>query len=556
MNRTLPSAVALTMILGLGSQAPGAPPALGRPNFVVIMLDDLGFGDLGCYGGEIRTPNIDRLAADGLRFKKFYNASRCCPSRASLLTGLYPHQVGLANNGRDLGRNAATVAEHLRSSGYQTAMAGKWHLSATVPLAGNDRSREQLAWLNHQGDRDRPFADLATYPINRGFERHYGPIWGVVDYFDPFSLVEGTKPVLDVPDDYYITDAITARSVDYVKEMARRPDSPFFLYVAHCAPHWPLHARPEDIARYRGKYDAGWHALREGRYRRQVAMGLVDPKTQPLPPLMGRGPDWAELTDDRRRYQASLMEVHAAMVDRVDQGVGTIVEALKDANQFDNTVIFVVADNGASPERYLESGFDRPSETRKGEPIRYKGTFQPGSEAAWGYIGAYWANALNTPYRYWKVEAFEGGCHTPMIVHWPRGLKTSPGAATDQVGHVIDLTPTCLDLAGATPLKTLDGRDLKPIDGKSLAPIFEGKTREGHEAIYFEHEGGRAVLNKDGWKLVASAGKPWELYHVAEDATETRNLADQHPDRVADMDRAWRRWADRVGARVPDGPRD
>jgi arylsulfatase len=388
---------------------------------VVILTDDMGFSDLGCYGGEVRTPNIDALAAGGVRFTRFYNASRCCPTRASLLTGLYPHQVGLAHNGRDLARDAPTVAELLRAAGYQTAMAGKWHLSETAPLDGRPDGPRHLAWLNHQADHDRTFADVRTYPVGRGFERHYGPIWGVVDYFDPFSLVEGTEPVKKVPDGYYLTDAIAAKAVEYVRAMAR-DDRPFFLYVAHCAPHWPLHARPEDIARYRETYRDGWHALRAARYRRQVEMGLVDPATHPLPALTGRGPDWDALDAAQRDYEAALMAVHAAMVDRVDQGLGDLVRALKDTGRYDDTVIFILSDNRASPERYTRPGFDRASRTRDGRPIRYAGRFEPGSENTWGYLGPFWASAANTPYRYWKAESFEGGCHTPLVVHWPAGL--------------------------------------------------------------------------------------------------------------------------------------
>jgi arylsulfatase len=535
--------------------ASAATPAGDRPNIVAIMLDDLGYSDLGCYGGEIRTPNIDRLAAGGLRFTRFYNASRCCPSRASLLTGLYPHQVGLARNGRDLSRDGATIAELLRAAGYQTAMAGKWHLSATSPLGGKPDGPAHFAWLNHQAEFDRPFADLATYPVNRGFERHYGNIWGVVDYFDPFSLVEGTEPVRDVPDDYYITDAITEKSVESIRVMAR-DDRPFFLYVAHCAPHWPLHARPEDIDRYRETYRRGWQALRDDRYRRQVAMGLIDPATHPLPELMGRGPDWDELDAGRRDHESALMAVHAAMVDRVDQGVGDIVRALRDVGRLDDTVIVVLADNGASPERYTNPGFDRASETRDGRRIRYTAPFEPGAEGTWGYIGSHWANAANTPYRYWKAEAYEGGCRTPLVVHGPKVLETPPGSTTSQVGHVIDLMPTCLDLAGVAYPAQFAGHDLKLLEGKSLTPIFRGRRREGHPALYFEHEGGRAVL-ADGWKLAATARGPWELYHVATDATETNNLADRRPERVAELSRMWRAWANRVGADIPakaEGP--
>ncbi len=537
-------------LTGVG-HASAAPAAGRRPNIVLIVLDDLGYSDLGCYGGEIQTPNIDGLAAGGLRFTRFYNASRCCPTRAALLTGLYPHQVGLARNGRNLTRDGATIAELLQAAGYQTAMAGKWHLSETAPLNGKAESPEHLAWLNHQAAHDRPFANLDTYPVNRGFERYYGNIWGVVDYFDPFSLVEGTEPVKDVPDDYYHTDAITGKSVEFIRAMARA-DRPFFLYVAHCAPHWPLHARPEDIDRYRATYRGGWHALREERYRRQVARGLIDPATHPLPELMGHGPDWDALDAEQRDHEAALMSVHAAMVDRVDQGIGTILGALKETGRYENTIIFLLADNGASPERYTEPGFDRASATRDGRPIQYKGRFQPGPETTWGYIGSYWANAANTPFRYWKAESFEGGCHTPLVVHWPGGLEPLRGSTAHQIGHVIDLMPTCLELAGVEYPARYAGHELKPIEGKSLAPILLGRPREGHQALFFEHEGGRAV-HAGGWKAVARTGGAWELYHVAEDATETRNLADRQPQRVAELVQLWRAWAGRVGAPLPAG---
>jgi len=519
-----------------------------RPNVVVVMLDDLGFSDFGCYGGEIRTPSIDALAAGGWRFRRFYNAARCCPTRASLMTGMYPHQVGVAGMGRDLSRDAATVAELLRSGGYQTAMVGKWHLSETTPIGGKAKSPEHFAWLNHQGDHDRPFAKLETYPINRGFDRHYGTIWGVADYFDPFSLVEGTRPIKDVPEDFHYTDAITAQSVASIRTMAGK-DRPFFLYVAECAPHWPLHARPEDVARYRETYRDGWHALRKARYQRQIDMKLVDAATYPLPALMGRGPDWDALSDEQRDHQSALMAVHAAMVDRVDQGVGAIVRALKDAGQYENTAIFVLADNGASPERYLDPGFDRASETREGTPIRYEGRFEPGPETTWGYIGPYWANAVNTPYRYWKAESFEGGCHAPLIVHWPAGLRSDHGSLHDEMSHVIDLLPTFLELCGVPYPAELGGRRLKPLEGRSMAPLFQGKAAEAHPILFFEHEGGRAARTAD-WTLVAPRGGRWELYHTADDATETTDLAARQPDRVAELSRLWRAWAERVGART------
>jgi arylsulfatase len=269
---------------------------------------------------------------------------------------------------------------------------------------------------------------------------------------------------------------------------------------------------------------------------------------------MGHGPDWDALDAEGREYESSLMAVHAAMVDRVDQGVGAIVRALKDASRFENTIIFLLSDNGASPERYTDPGFDRASATRDGRPIRYTGRFKPGPETTWGYIGSYWASAANTPFRYWKAESFEGGCHTPMVVYWPGGPATSRGSSTDQIGHVIDLMPTCLELAGVSYPARFAGHELKPLEGKSLVPVLQGRPREGHPALFFEHEGSRAV-ESDGWKLVARAKSDWELYHIVEDATETRDLAALQPQRVAEMAGKWRTWAGRVGAPIPAGVR-
>lgn len=529
-------AVAFLLLLGISVHADE------RPNIVVIMVDDLGFSDLGCFGGEINTPNIDSLASGGLRFTSFYNCARCCPTRAAMLTGLYPHQVGLIRNGNSLTRNGVTIAEALGAAGYQTAMAGKWHLSRTQALSDH---QSQLDWLNHQSQPDRTFSPVDTYPINRGFQRHFGPIWGVVDYFDPFSLVEGETPVEDVPDDFYMTDAITQKSVDYIQEMSQS-DAPFFLYVAHTAPHWPLHAKPEDIAKYEKTYRDGWHKLRDKRYARQVEMGLIDPKTSPKPVLQGQGDDWEALDEATREHMSQLMSVHAGMVDCVDQGVGRIINALKETGRLENTLILVMSDNGASPERYLNPGFDRPNETREGKPIQYEGLFNPGSETTWGYIGSYWASAGNTPYRYWKAQSFEGGAHTPMIAHWPSGLKTEPGSKTDQPGHVIDVLPTCLELAGAEYPQTFKKNEITPVEGLSLAPILAGQQREGHPALFFEHEGGKAMI-ADGWKLVQpKQNGQWELYHLAEDRTETNNLAEAEPKRLAQMKRKWQVWFNRV----------
>jgi arylsulfatase A-like enzyme len=354
-----------------------------------------------------------------------------------------------------------------------------------------------------------------------------------------------------VPPGYYLTDALTAKAIEYVRAMAR-DERPFFLYLAHCAPHWPLHARPEDIDRYRDTYRDGWHALRGARHRRQVAMGLIDPATHPLPPLSGPGPDWGALDGPRRAHEAALMAAHAAMVDRVDQGLGELLRALKDTGRYDDTAIFLLSDNGASPERYPRPGFDRASQTRDGRPIRYTGLFAPGPETTWGYLGPSWASAANTPYRYWKAESFEGDCHTPLIVHWPGGLAVARGSTTGRVGHVIDLMPTCLELAGAPYPERYAGHALRPLEGASLVPVLRGRPAAGRRVLYFEHEGGRAILDGD-WKLVARAGGAWELYQVARDATETRDLAGREPGRVAELAGRWRSWAARVGCTPPGG---
>lgn len=530
-----------------GAAGAGGNVASTRPNVVVIVADDLGYSDVGAFGGEIHTPNLDSLANQGLRFSNFYNASRCSPTRASLLTGQYPHRVNLAANGRDLGKNGLTIAEALGSAGYNTAMAGKWHLSRTPELATND---EQMKWLAHQLDPGTPFSpDVSTYPINRGFQRHYGIIWGVANYFDPFSLVDGTTPVTSVPDGYYITNAITQKSVEYIQDFAQQP-KPFFVYVAFTAPHFPLHALPEDIAKYEGVYDAGWTPIRNARYQRQLDLGLFEQADTPLPATQAN--DWTALSQQQKTYLSNAMQTHAAMVDRVDQGVGSIVDALSKGGALDNTLILFISDNGASGEIYLTPGFDRPSMTRAGEPIVYCGGqaacpyAQPGDQKTYSYIGPSWANALNTPYRYWKGDSFRGGNTTPAIVHWPAGLRTKPGSITPQPAHVIDVLPTLLELANLEYPSSYQGHDLTTLDGTSLVPILQGDERQGHSELFFEHEDGAALIQGD-YKIVRLHGNPqWELYDLKSDRTETENLASADSARVQSMSKTWQTWYDSV----------
>ena len=516
-----------------------------RPNIIVMMVDDMGFSDPGCYGGEVETPNIDKLAANGLRFTQFHNTARCCPTRASLLTGKYPHQVGLVRNGRSLSKDSATIAEVLKTAGYDTAMVGKWHLSRNIILDGEKHQK----WLDHHIEHE-PFGPEGTYPVDRGFDRHYGVIWGVIDYFDPFSLVDGHKAVNDVPDDYYFTDAITDKAIEYVKDF-ETSDKPFFMYFAHCAPHWPLMALPEDIEKYKETYKGGWQKLRDDRYERQIKMGLFDPATAKKPALMDGGAKWDKLKPEDREFEARKMAVHAAMVDRIDQCLGRFVKVLKATGQYDNTLIFLYSDNGASPEIMYAPGYDRTAYTREGKKIPYARQTKLedlGSEMSYNCIGQAWANAANTPFRYWKKESFEGGCNTPCIIHWPAGLKAKKGSITTQFAHVMDIMPTCLELANATYPVEFNGKKSTPVEGKSLMPIINGGTRKGHEVMCFEHENGRAI-RKGKWKLSAFSGRPnqWELYDIKNDITETTNLASQYPEVVEELKAEWQKWSDRVG---------
>jgi arylsulfatase len=514
-----------------------------RPNVIVVLADDMGFSDLGCFGGEIHTPNLDALAAGGLRFTNFYNTSRCSPTRASLLTGQYPHRVNLADNGRDLGRNGLTIAEALGSAGYKTAMVGKWHLSRTPELTPADR---QLAWLSHQIDPGIAFTpDINTYPSARGFQRHYGTIWGVVDYFDPFSLVDGFNPIAAVPAGYYETSAISAKTTEYIRDFAAQT-SPFFLYVAHNAPHWPLQALPEDIAKYQDMYADGWTPMRNARYARQLAMGLLRADNASLPASMGN--DWSGLTVKQRTFLSSAMRTHAAMVDRLDQSVGAMVEALRSTGKLDNTLILFLSDNGASAEVYLQPGEDRPATTRAGEAIVYCGGQaacpydQPGAETTWSYLGPSWANASNTPFRYWKISSFRGGNTAPLIVYWPSGLRTTPGAITEQPGHVIDVLPTLMELAKTSYPDSYQGNMLTSLDGTSLVPILDGAVRAPHDKLFFEHEGGAAMI-QGNFKIVRqSATSLWELYDLSLDRTETKDLAASDPSRVQAMSATWTAW--------------
>lgn len=547
MVRFLPFSVVFFGAAGLFLPLNGE--ASTPPNIVLIMLDDMGWSDLGCYGGEVDTPNIDRLAAAGLRFRAFYNAGRCCPTRAALMTGVYPHQAGVGRMTFDRGlpgyrgqlqRNVVTIAEVLRAAGYRTGMVGKWHLSQTTMLP------DHMKHLNNQIIR-RTFAPLDSYPVNRGFEMHYGVIWGVVNYYDPFSLVHNTEAVETVPDDYYVTDAFTEYAIRFLDTLAAG-DAPFFLYLAHCAPHWPLHCPTPDRDRNVPVYRAGWTAVRDARYRRQIQSGLLDPEVFPLSPAVFSPQEWSDNPD--AKWYAHAMACHAGMIERVDAGIGRIVDRLRELGELENTLIMVLSDNGASPEIPARPGFDRVSETRDGRPIRYFGPGQPkdvmpGPETTYASIGPNWANVSNTPFRGFKATQYEGGIRTPFIVHWPAGLRTPPGSITDEPAHVIDIMATCIDLAEASYPTEWNGNRIVPLEGKSLLPVFRNDPYEGHEALYFEHFRARAIRTRK-WKLVATPRGAWELYDMERDQTETRNLAAEHPDVVRELSARWEEWARRA----------
>ncbi|MHC4157900.1 MAG: sulfatase-like hydrolase/transferase [Planctomycetota bacterium] len=496
-----------------------------RPNIILIMADDLGFSDIGCYGSEVYTPNLDRLAAEGVRFTQFYNVARCCPTRASLLTGLYPHQVGMGgmvNHAGDirppgpyqgyLNDKCVTIAEVLKDAGYHTLMSGKWHVGESRP----------------------------HWPTDRGFEKYFGLISGAANYFDitkgkakdrKRQMAIDDKPYLPPKDNFYMTDAITEHAVNFI-DQSSCDDKPFFLYVAYTAPHWPLHALPEDIAKYKGKYLMGWDVLRKQRYARQVEMGIID-KRWPLTPRDETAIPWNEVKD--KELMDLKMAVYAAQIDRMDQGVGKLLAKLKEIGKEENTLILFLSDNGGCAETG-PLGFDSRN---NGLP--------PGGVDSYMSYGCSWANASNTPFRLFKKWVHEGGISTPFIAYWPCVIKDK-GSINNHVCHVIDIMATCVDLAGTKYPNTFNNRKILPIEGKSLLPIFEGKQRTGHSYLYWEHMKHEAVRH-DKWKLVARKPGRWELYDLELDRSEMNNLSDKYPEIAQQLKSKYQEWAIRWGVR-------
>ena len=523
-----------------------------RPNIIIIMADDMGWSDIGCYGGEIETPNIDRLADNGLRFTQFYNTGRCCPTRASLLTGTYAHQTGIGHmmNDKgllgyrgDLGKNVLTIAEVLRPAKYSTYLSGKWHVTPETLPEGSKHN----------------------WPNQRGFERFYGTIHGAGSFFDPNSLARNNahiSPMSDPdyqPDQFYYTDAINDHAVRFIKE--HQVKNPFFLYVAHTAPHWPMHALPEDIEKYKGRYDDGWEVIRKERYRRQLQMGLVKSNWQ----LSNRDAvAWKDAKN--KEWEIRLMEVYAAMVDRLDQGIGRIISALEKRKMLENTLILFLSDNGGCAEgmgrqngiRYMDSEPEKrkpmkaddlqldmiPKRTRDGKVVKQGTEVIPGGADTFHGYGQAWANVSNTPFREYKSRVHEGGISTPLVAHWPKGIAPKlKGKFEDQPSHVIDFMATCLDLAKAEYPKKINGEDVVPMQGVSLKPVFGGTSIIREKPLYWEHQGNRAI-RMGNWKLVAKGSfGAWELFDVDSDRSELNDLADLYPNRVTEMSQKWEEWA-------------
>jgi arylsulfatase len=522
--------------------------AASRPNIVIVLADDMGFSDIGCFGAEIATPTLDSLAADGVRCTQMYNAARCCPSRACLLTGLYPHQAGIgAMVGDDhkpgyrgfLGRDTVTLAEALRPAGYRTILSGKWHVGGEYT-----RGYHAEAWRREIGNPVHPT------PRQRGFDRSYGILAGAANYFNPPTLHENDQLLPPPQGDYYFTDAITDHAIREVRS-ATADRQPFFLYLAHIAPHWPLHALPEDIARYRDRYRAGWDALRDERYARLRALGLLD-AGWPLSPRDPGAKPWSEAA--LPEWEALRMAVYAAQIDRLDQSLGRLVAELKRLGQYENTLIAFVSDNGGCAEFLREDGeadkwpgfyaYPLPD----GRPVvvgNHPGR-EPGPGTTFMSYDLPWANASNTPFRRFKSYVHEGGIATPAVFCWPAGLPA--GRITHGVGHFLDFMPTCLELAGAAYPATFADTPILPAEGHSLLPLLRGEA-VAERTLCWEHFRCRAIRTGD-WKLVHDRQDPderWELYHLPTDRTELNDRSAAEPDRVARMRQDWQTWAQRVG---------
>lgn len=515
-----------------------------RPNIILILADDMGYSDIGYMGSEIKTPNIDALAGEGVLFLDFYNGARCCPTRASLMTGLYAHQTGMGGMEPDRGlpgyrgninRNCVTIAEALKHNGYSTYMSGKWHLT-------NKRRAEKEE-------------DKFNWPVQRGFDRFYGTIAGAGNFFMPATLTRQNTNIEEEAandPDFYYTDAITDNAVSFINEhQAQNDQNPFFLYVAYTAPHWPLHAPEEDIAGYREIYRSGWDSIRQSRYDRMIDKGIIDPAWG-IAPRDERVPPWNDIditelpeqvmqsidnADELRSLMAEKMAVYAAMIDRMDQGIGRINAALKQNKYFKNTLIIFLLDNGGCDE-WGTYGFGWENYRNTGS---IAGT--PESNASYGPA---WAHVSNTPFRLYKLYTYEGGTSTPMIMHWPERIRNG-GMINREVSHIIDIMPTFISAANGIYPGNYNDHTILPMEGENLLPLLDGKSLR-ERTLYWEHLGGRAV-RRGKWKLTGMRGAgPWELFDIEADRAEQNDLSDEHPELFDELKQDWEKWAHRTNA--------
>ena len=515
-----------------------------RPNVVLILVDDMGFSDIGCYGGEIGTPNVDALGETGVRLTQFYNTARCSPSRASLLTGLHPHQTGVAelvnNDGPggypgSLNERCATLAETFRAAGYQTRMTGKWHVSS-------ERQTPDGSW-----------------PLRRGFDRFWGTIAGGGSYFQTTTLYDGEQPIGidELPDDFYYTDQIGQHAADGIREAAA-DGGPFFAYVAFTAPHWPLHALDSDLANTRGKFNQGWDVLRAERRRRQIAAGICsdDATLDVRDPAV---PAWDD--EPEQAWQLERMEAYAAQVQAMDRAVGEVRRALQESGVADNTMVIFLSDNGgcaeelsAEPERaerFRKNFLIIPPSAPDGTPMKVGNSpdIHPGTADTYCSYGQAWANMSNTPFRLYKRWVHEGGISTPLIINWPDG-GLADGTILDAPHQLTDITPTLLEATGTAALTERDGVPLPAHPGVSMLAALRGGEAVPHD-LYWEHIGNQAIRSGD-WKLVREDGQSWELYDLSNDRSEQHDLAAEQPGRVADLADRWQQWADSVGVIARD----
>lgn len=514
----------ITLIILLGS----CNEKNQKPNIVLIMADDMGFSDIGCYGGEIETPTLDSLAKNGIRFSQFYNAARCCPTRASLLTGLYPVETGIGWMVGNLGypgyegflnERCVTIAEALKEGGYQTYMSGKWHL----------------------GEQE------FSQPITRGFDKFYGTLNGAGSYFNPKTLMNNQTPVLANNPGYYYTDAISDSAAQFIRDhLQHNKKNPFFLYVSYTAPHWPLHAPEEMIQKYDGVYDKGWDAIRQARYKRLVELGIINSEWE-ITPRDSDVRSWEK--EENKNWRARCMQVYAAQIDIMDQGIGRIVNELKHSNQLDNTLIIFLSDNGGCSNELKSPGWLNLGDTIfNGKPMQAGSdpSIMPGGPDTYASYGLPWANVSNTPFREYKIWTHEGGIATPFIAHFPKKINKT-NTIVHQPAHIIDIMATFLDLADMNYPEMYNGNQIKPTKGKSLLPVFKGNNETIHnDFLFWEHTGKRAA-RKGKWKIVSLAGKDWELYNMEIDRTELNDLSLENPGILQELESAYDHWANNNG---------